>query len=322
VQFIEKFAILLVEVTIITAFAQLEQIVTPLEELMVRDIIQETLSTMSPSFRSIAVYLLNHYDEVGFSSVHDLSKTIGVSNASLVRFTQFLGFSGYKEFRETIQGEVKSKLNKDSQVALNELDVLPAKKQLQKLADNEVRNLSNTLKDININTLNQIVRSVFASKRIFVSGFGVSRNIMQIFEYALVSMQCKEIISITGSISDYNPRLYSMKKGDTLFVMTLPPYSPEAIHVGSYAKDVGAEVFVFTDSPACPLYALATEVIRCENNSLLLTNSYVGMVAIIQVLINMLLLSGNTELLPTMKSVMDDERRGYQFIQAQKDILK
>ncbi len=318
----EKFAILLVVVTIITTFAQLEQIVTTWEERMVRDIIQETLSAMSPSFHSIAVYLLDHYDEIGFASVHDLSKTIGVSNASLVRFTQFLGFSGYKEFRETIQTEVKSKLNKDSQVALNELDVLPAKKQLQKLADNEVRNLSKTLKDINVQTLSQMVRSVFASRRIFVSGFGVSRNIMQIFEYALVSMQCKEIISITGSISDYNPRLFSMKKGDALFVMTLPPYSPEAIHVGTYAKKVGADVFLFTDSPACPLYPLANEVVRCENNSLLLTNSYVGMVAIIQVLINMLLLSGNTEILPTMKSVMEDEKRGYQFIQAQKDILQ
>lgn len=177
---------------------------------------------MSPSFHSIAVYILEHYDEIGFTSVHNLSKSIGVSNASLVRFTQFLNFTGYKEFRETIQGEVKNKLNKDSQVALNELDVLPAKKQLQKLAENEVRNLSKTLKEINVHTLNQMVHSVFASERIFVSGFGVSRNIMQIFEYALVSMQCKQIISITGSISDYNPRLCSMQKGDSLFVMTLP----------------------------------------------------------------------------------------------------
>ncbi len=277
---------------------------------------------MSPSFHSIAVYILEHYDEIGFTSVHNLSKSIGVSNASLVRFTQFLNFTGYKEFRETIQGEVKNKLNKDSQVALNELDVLPAKKQLQKLAENEVRNLSKTLKEINVHTLNQMVHSVFASERIFVSGFGVSRNIMQIFEYALVSMQCKQIISITGSISDYNPRLCSMQKGDSLFVMTLPPYSPEAIHVGTYAKDLGADLFLFTDSPACPLYSFATEAVLCENNSLLLTNSYVGMVAIIQVLINMLLLSGNTELLPTMKSVSKNERQGYQFIQAQKDILQ
>lgn len=266
--------------------------------------------------------MLDHYDEIGFASVHDLSKTIGVSNASLVRFTQFLNFTGYKEFRETIQREVKTKLSKDSQIALNELDVLPAKKQLQKLAENEVHNLSKTLKEIDIHTLNKMVESVLASRRIFVSGFGVSRNIMQIFEYALVSMQCKQVISITGSISDYNSRLYSIEKGDALFIMTLPPYSPEAIHAGTYAKNLGSEVFLFTDSPACPLYSLADEVVFCENNSLLLTNSYVGMVAIIQVLINMLLLNGNAALLPTMKSVREDERQGYQFIQAQKDTTR
>ena len=89
---------------------------------------------MSPSYHEIAVYILENYDEIGFTSVNELSRKIGVSNASLVRFTQFMEFKGYKEFREAIQNEVKSKLNKDTQVALNELDILPAAKQLEKLA--------------------------------------------------------------------------------------------------------------------------------------------------------------------------------------------
>lgn len=268
------------------------------------------------------MYLLENYDSIGFTSVNELSKIIGVSNASLVRFTQHLGFKGYKEFKETVQEEVKTKLNTDPSVALNELDVLPAQKQLLKLSENEIRNLTKTLEEINIDMLALMVQKVFESPRIFISGFGVSRNIMQIFEYALVSMQIKEIIGITGSISDYNPRLHSMKQHDSLFVMTLPPYSLEAIQVANYAKEQGAEVFLFTDSPACPIYPIASAVVRCENNSLLLTNSYVGMVAVVQVLINMLLLSSKANLLPGMKAVVDDEKQGYKFLQLQKERSK
>lgn len=289
---------------------------------MVRDKIRKTLATMSPSYHEIAVYILENYDEIGFTSVNELSRKIGVSNASLVRFTQFMEFKGYKEFREAIQNEVKSKLNKDTQVALNELDILPAAKQLEKLAENEIYNLNKTLNDINVHTLSKMVQMVFDSERIFISGFGVSKNIMQIFEYALVSMQIKEIISITGSISDYNPRLHSIKPGDILFVMTMPPYSIEAIQVATYAKGKGADVCLFTDSPLCPIYSLASAVVRCENNSLLLTNSYVGMVAIVQVLINLLLLNSKDNLLTGMKTVVEDERLAYQFIKTQKDMFK
>jgi DNA-binding MurR/RpiR family transcriptional regulator len=277
---------------------------------------------MSPSFHEIAIYILENYDEIGFTSVNDLSKCIGVSNASLVRFTQFLGFKGYKEFRSAAQDEVKNRLNKDTQVALNELDVLPVETQLQKLFENEISNLAKTLHDLNVQTLSKMVQKVFESSKIFICGFGVSKNIMQIFEYALVSMQIKEIIGITGSISDYNPRLHSIQTGDSLFVMTMPPYSLEAIQVATYAKGKGAEVFLFTDSPACPIYPLASAVVRCENNSLLLTNSYVGMVAIVQVLINLLLLNSKDNLLTGMKTVVEDERVAYQFIKTQKDTFK
>lgn len=286
---------------------------------MVKERIRETMASMSPSFQEIGVWLLENYDSVGFTSVHELSKAIGISNASLVRYTQALGFKGYKQFRETIQDEVKTKLKPDPNVALTELDSLPAKKQLQKLADNEINNLTKTLKDVNVQTLEQMVEGILKCRRIYISGFGVSKNIMQIFEYALACMQLKDVQVLTGSVSDYSPRLRGLGSADCLFLMTMPPYSPEAIQVGNYAKQQGAEVFLFTDSPACPMYSLANAVVRCENNSLLLTNSYVGMVAVIQVLINMVLLSSEKNLLPQMKSVIDNEQQGYSCLKTPKE---
>ncbi|MGE4583635.1 MAG: MurR/RpiR family transcriptional regulator [Sphaerochaeta sp.] len=289
---------------------------------MVKERIQETLAHMSPSFVEIGRYLLENYESIGFTSVHELSRIIGVSNASLVRYTQALGFKGYKQFRETVQEEVRSKLKPDPAVALNELDVLPVRKQLQKLADNEISNLTKTLRDLSAQSLLHMAEAVFSCNAIFISGFGVSKNIMQLLEYALLCMQMKNVQTITGSVSDYNPRLKSLKAGDCLFVMTMPPYSPEAIQVATYAKEQGAQVFLFTDSGACPIYPNADAVVCCENNSLLLTNSYVGMVAVIQVFINMLLLSSKENLLPHMKTVVDKERQGYSFIRSHKEVLQ
>jgi DNA-binding MurR/RpiR family transcriptional regulator len=289
---------------------------------MVRDSIKDMIGSMSPSYRKIAIYALDNYDAVGFTSVNELSRKIGVSTATLVRFTQFIGFKGYKQFKGAIQEEVKAKLNKDSQVALSQLDLLPTRKQLEKLAENEIGNLEKTLANLDPEDLAAMVSAVTESRRIYVGGFGVSRNIMEIFEYALVSMQVYDVVPVTGSISDYNPRLHSMGPEDSLFVMTMPPYSLEAIQIANFAKKRDTKVFLFSDSPACPIYPLATAAIRCENNSLLLTNSYVGMVAIIQVFVNMILLGSKDNLLAGMQEVKEDERLGYQFMKSQKDVFK
>ncbi len=71
---------------------------------------------------------------------------------------------------------------------------------------------------------------------------------------------------------------------------------------------MGAKVFLLTDSQL-PVYATADAVVRCENNSLLLTNSYVGMVAVIQVFINMLFVSSEENLVARMKKVVDIEKK-------------
>nr|WP_319473110.1 MurR/RpiR family transcriptional regulator [uncultured Sphaerochaeta sp.] len=289
---------------------------------MVQERIRETLSSMSPSFQEVGRWMLDNYDSIGFTSVNELSKIIGVSNASLVRYTQALGFSGYKQFKETVQEELRTKLKPDSNVVLNELDVLPIKKKLQKLADNEIQNLSKTLKGLSVQSLSRMVQGVLQSDRIFVSGFGVSKNIMQIFEYALVSMQIKEVHSITGSISDYSARLASMNSSDCLFIMTMPPYSPEALQVANAAHARKVKVYLFTDSAACPIYPIADSVACSANNSLLLTNSFVGMVAVIQVFINMLLLGSDENLIPHMKAVVATEREGYAWLKSQKEVLK
>jgi len=277
---------------------------------------------MSPSFQEVGSWMLDNYDSIGFTSVNELSKIIGVSNASLVRYTQALGFSGYKQFKETVQEELRTKLKPDSNVVLNELDVLPIKKKLQKLADNEIQNLSKTLKGLSVQSLSRMVQGVLQSERIFVSGFGVSKNIMQIFEYALVSMQIKEVHSITGSISDYSARLASMNSADCLFIMTMPPYSPEALQVANAAHARKVKVYLFTDSAACPIYPIADSVACSANNSLLLTNSFVGMVAVIQVFINMLLLGSDENLIPHMKAVVATEREGYAWLKSQKEVLR
>lgn len=66
-----------------------------------------------------------------------------------------------------------------------------------------------------------------------------------------------------------------------MFLMTFPPYSLEVRHVAKVVKEKSGSLFLFTDSAACPVYSEADKVIRCITNSLLLTNSFAGLISIL-----------------------------------------
>lgn len=251
---------------------------------------RETLSVMSPTSRSIALYILDHGPDAAFSTIYDISKATGVSNATLIRFTRSLGFRGYADFKHALQEDVKATLDPYQKIALSELDTLSGNEQFDRLVQNEINNLKKTLYGLELDSLGRIVQGIQEARSVFLSGFGVTRHLVQSLEHSLLSTLDKNIVMIMGSISDFSPSLRSFREGDVLLLCTFPPYSLEGSYVAKVARERKGKVFLFSDSLRCPSYPLADEMVLCVNNSMLLMNSFVGLVAVLQIIANLLCL--------------------------------
>lgn len=273
--------------------------------------IRQALPSMPPLYRKIALYIIENDEAVGFSSVHAFAEAVGVSSATVVRFAKSLGLDGYAELKRSMQGHIKSLLGPYDKIALSDLDREPRDRQLTELRENEVNNLRKTLEGIDTDALHTIVSWITGAERVFACGFGVSGHMIQILGNAIASALDKPVVFVNGSVSDYIPRLKSIGPRDTLLTMTFPPYSPEAIQATELGKARGCKVGLFTDSPRCPAYPLADTVIRCENNSLLMANSYVGLIAVVQILANLLCLSDKAAAVQRLKELSELERTGY-----------
>jgi DNA-binding MurR/RpiR family transcriptional regulator len=253
---------------------------------MILEKIKKALPEMAPNFRKIGSYILDHEQTVAFASIYTISKAIGVSNASLVRFAKSLELDGYQSFKHEIQDEIKHRLSPYEKIALRELDLLPEEKRLQKLFLNEVNNLRNTFDNIKIPDLQGMAESIRSARRIFICGFGASGHLARTFEYSLMSSVKKDVTVISGSVSDYTPRLRAFAAEDVMFILTFPPYSEEIRHVAKVVKSQGGTLHLLTDSATCPIYSMADRVVKCDTNSLLLSNSYVGLVSILNILVH------------------------------------
>ena len=68
--------------------------------------IRGVYDTLPRSERKVADYVLNYADEVIYSSVTDLAQTVDVSESTVVRFCQRLGYQGYPELRSELADSI------------------------------------------------------------------------------------------------------------------------------------------------------------------------------------------------------------------------
>jgi DNA-binding MurR/RpiR family transcriptional regulator len=61
--------------------------------------IRSVYSALPRSERKVADYVLDHADEIIYASVTDLAQILDVSESTIVRFCQRLGYQGYQEFK-------------------------------------------------------------------------------------------------------------------------------------------------------------------------------------------------------------------------------
>ena len=74
------------------------------------DRIRRARPDMSKSFAKLADYLLDSYVEAAFMTASELAHALNLDAATVVRFSQFLGYSGYPELQYEIRERVKGDL--------------------------------------------------------------------------------------------------------------------------------------------------------------------------------------------------------------------
>src|SRR3990172_2838399 len=78
--------------------------------IMFREKVSKTYSTLSPSYRRIADFLLDHHNEAAFMTATQLARRVEVNTATVVRFAQRLGYDGYPELLQDVRSIVRSRL--------------------------------------------------------------------------------------------------------------------------------------------------------------------------------------------------------------------
>lgn len=238
---------------------------------------------LSKGQKLIAKYVLENYDKVAFMTASKLSEEVGVSESTVVRFANALGYSGYPKLQDALEELMKNKLT-----AVQRIDLVDENKSssdiLKSVLKEDSRNLRETLENIDENAFEEAVDKIIKAKRVYVLGLRSSYTIAQYLGFYLDRV-IDNVQVIKMDMGDTFEQIARINKDDVLIAITFPRYSRKAYQTASYAKEKMAHVIAITDSVFGPVASISDNKLIVKNNMMSFVDSLVPALSIVNALV-------------------------------------
>ena len=201
---------------------------------MIKSLNTDILNTLSNSEIEVLKYIEKNKKEVLNMSVQELSKSIFISTATIIRLCKKIGLSGFSELKYKIREELNSE-----EVQLKEVS------SIGKIGDNLMYETQQSYNLISEDDVDKVVELLLLDRNIHFFGKGLTSTALQyISKYLLTCNRlniCYEDTHIAYLAAE------AMSEKDVLFVASLSGKTHQIIKMIQIAKSKGATIIAITN---------------------------------------------------------------------------
>lgn len=245
--------------------------------------IQVRFPRLSKGQKLIAEYILKHYDKAAFMTAAKLGTSVGVSESTVVRFANELGYSGYPTLQKALQELIKHKLTTVQRIELSN-DFISEENALKGVLKADMENIRATLEKINHKTFEDVIKSIFEARKIYIIGLRSSTALAEFLGFYL-NIIVDNVKVVSYGISDIFEQMINVSEGDLVIGIGFPRYANRTIEALSFAQSRKAKVVAITDSLLSPLAARADFTLIAQSNMASFVDSLVAPLSLINALI-------------------------------------
>ena len=245
--------------------------------------IQNTFGKMSKGQRIIAEFIINNYDKAAFMTAAALGASLNVSESTVVRFANTLGYNGYKELQKELQEEVKNKLTTVQRLSIAD-DYSNNDDRLIKVMYSDIDNIKKTITEIDMNNFHKAANLVNNAKQIYIVGLRSSTFLAGYLCFYL-NFLFSNVKLITSGPNDIFEQLFKADSSDVVMGITFPRYSKRILEALDYAKAKGCPIITMTDSLLSPAANLADITLLASSDMISFVDSLVAPMSLINAFI-------------------------------------
>ena len=213
---------------------------------------------LSPELKKAAGYVIDNPNDVGVSSIREISDAASVTPNTFVRLAKSIGFEGYEDLRSPFREQLRSgSINFTDrarwlQSLSHEGHLGPLYADMVKAA---IDNIEQTFGNISVEALTQAGDDIWNSRQVFTLGVGVHNANASNFTYLARTgmVQFQTIPSAGGTAID---ELAWADEQDVLIAINCAPFREEVVTAVKVAREQGSLLSQYLIAPRRPSCAL------------------------------------------------------------------
>lgn len=246
--------------------------------------IEERFDGFSKGQKSIAQYILEHYEKAAFMTAAQLGNLAAVSESTVVRFADELGYAGYPALRRALRELVHTNLTSFQRVEVADT-IIGDKDVLEQVLVSDAEKIRKTLDSIDRTAFNAAVDNIIRAKRIYIIGVRSSATLAGFLHYNLQMVFDNLTLVQTTSGNEMLEQIMRVGEGDVVVAISFPRYSKRIIKAVEFAKSNGANVVALTDRVTSPIAKEADQLLTANSDMASFVDSLVAPLSIINAIV-------------------------------------
>lgn len=267
-----------------------------------KDVLALIKSTpLSDKKKQVAKYIVDNYIKVAFLTAAELARRSSVSEPTVIRLAVDLGYAGFPEMRSALQDKVQGKLTTLSRLKGSHRFKASKNPAVQSLVT-DMKNLENTLHNINARTLNRVVNRIVQADKVIILGYKMSSCLAQFFQMAL-KKSIDNTVAVTTSPGQFQEELVFTTEKSVVIVISFPRYSTAVVRDFRMAKQKGVTTIAITDSELSPLVDHATDYLLARCDFVSYIDSFAAAMSLLCAIATAVSIKSETETLPRLEEL-------------------
>ncbi len=246
--------------------------------------IENSMDEFSKGHRLIAKYIIANFDKAAYMTASALGAEVGVSESTVVRFANELGFDGYPQLQQQIRETTRVRLTSVQRLnaannRMNEDEVLDF------ILTADAERIRSTLDTVDRAAFAKAADMMLSAKNIYILGMRSSAVLAEYMRHYFGLMFENVRLLKPASGSELFENLMNIHAGDVFVSISFPRYTTSIVNATEFAQNAGAKVIALTDSLSSPIVPHADVSLIAKSEMASFADSLVAPMSVINALI-------------------------------------
>lgn len=246
-------------------------------------LISNKLPTMSKSHKLIGNYIMENSEKVINMTATSLGEKIGISESTVVRFANELGFKGYPELQKALRNLIKTKMTSVQRIDISDMTI--GDDVVKDVMTNDIENLKTSVELLDRKEFDKASDMISNADSVYIVGVRSSSMLANFLYYYLDLIMDNVNLVITTGAGEIFEQIRRIGKNDVIIGITFPRYSSRTKECLEIAKNSGADIVAITDTEDSPISEIADSVLFVKSDMASFVDSLVAPLSVINALI-------------------------------------